>query len=187
MIYRLLAILALVALIVGVVCSPDRSARAPRRRPSRRCTTPAMRPARRASSRPAPDGKPLYTLDAAQIQQQPNQGTVDLQTGAAGVPRHERQPVDPPAPIAASSPRGAAWCSSRATSGSSAHCRTAASRRDLHRAPGIRHPGADRHDTRSGHAAHVGTQVARARAGGELEGASRAVRIGRAWLVPAVS
>ena len=80
MIYRLLAPFALVALIVGVVVLSG---------PQRESSAPAIAggplhdpgyAARKARLiQTGPDGHPLYTLDAAQIQQQPNQGTVDLQ------------------------------------------------------------------------------------------------------------
>ena len=79
MIYRLLAILAPVALIVGVVVlsGGQRESTAPA------TVSPPHDPgyaARRARMiQTGPDGQPLYTLDAAQIQQQPDQGTVDLQ------------------------------------------------------------------------------------------------------------
>jgi len=79
MIYRLLAILALVALIVGVVVlsGPQRESTAPATVGPLHDPGYAARKARLIQT--GPDGKPLYTLDAAQIQQQPNQGTVDLQ------------------------------------------------------------------------------------------------------------
>ena len=58
-----------------------------------------------------PDGQPVYTLDAVQIQQQPEQGTVDMQqvelgfrTRPANSGRH--------APRTGNSPRTAASCSS---------------------------------------------------------------------------
>jgi LPS export ABC transporter protein LptC len=80
MIYRLLAIFALVALIVGVVVlsggqrdsATPASAEGPPHDPGYA--------ARRAHLiQTGPDGRPLYTLDAAQIQQQPDRGTVELQ------------------------------------------------------------------------------------------------------------
>jgi len=79
MIYRLLAILALVALIVGVVVlsGPQRESAAPATVGPLHDPGYAARKARLIQT--GPDGQPLYTLDAAQIQQQPNQGTVDLQ------------------------------------------------------------------------------------------------------------
>ena len=79
MIYRLLAILALVALIVGVVVlsGPQRESPAPATVGPLHDPGYAARKARLIQT--GPDGQPLYTLDAAQIQQQPNQGTVDLQ------------------------------------------------------------------------------------------------------------
>lgn len=79
MIYRLLAILALVALIVGVVVlsGPQRESTAPATVGPLHDPGYAARKARLVQT--GPDGQPLYTLDAAQIQQQPDQGTVDLQ------------------------------------------------------------------------------------------------------------
>ncbi|HEY0767524.1 MAG TPA: LPS export ABC transporter periplasmic protein LptC [Steroidobacteraceae bacterium] len=80
MIYRLLAILALVALIVGVVVlsAPQRESSAPAT-----VGEPPHDPgyaARKARLiQTGRDGRPLYTLDAAQIQQQPDRETVDLQ------------------------------------------------------------------------------------------------------------
>jgi len=79
MIYRLLAILALVALIVGVVVlsGPQRESAAPATVGPLHDPGYAARKARLIQT--GADGHALYTLDAAQIQQQPNQGTVDLQ------------------------------------------------------------------------------------------------------------
>ncbi len=79
MIYRLLAILALVALIVGVVVlsGPQRESAAPATVGPLHDPGYAARKARLIQT--GADGRALYTLDAAQIQQQPNQGTVDLQ------------------------------------------------------------------------------------------------------------
>jgi len=72
MIYRLLAILALVALIVGVVVlsGPQRESTAPATVGPLHDPGYAARKARLIQT--GPDGQPLYTLDAAQIQQQPN-------------------------------------------------------------------------------------------------------------------
>jgi len=79
MIYRLLTLLALLALTVGMVLlsapqheSPPAAAGAPAHDPGY-----SARQARLVQT--GPDGRPLYTLDAAQIQQQPNAGTVELQ------------------------------------------------------------------------------------------------------------
>jgi LPS export ABC transporter protein LptC len=79
MIYRLLAILAVVALIVGVVVlsGPQRENNAPASVAPLHDPGYAARKARLIQT--GSDGRALYTLDAAQIQQQPNQGTVDLQ------------------------------------------------------------------------------------------------------------
>jgi len=79
MTYRLLAILALVALIVGVVVlsGPQRESAAPATVGPLHDPGYAARKARLIQT--GADGRALYTLDAAQIQQQPNQGTVDLQ------------------------------------------------------------------------------------------------------------
>src|SRR5437763_15462601 len=79
MIYRLLAMLALVALIVGVVglSGGRRGSAAPATVGPLHDPGYAARRARLIQT--GSDGRALYTLDAAQIQQQPNQGTVDLQ------------------------------------------------------------------------------------------------------------
>jgi len=79
MIYRLLAMLALVALIVGVVVlsGAQRESAAPATVGPLHDPGYAARRARLIQT--GSDGRALYTLDAAQIQQQPNQGTVDLQ------------------------------------------------------------------------------------------------------------
>jgi LPS export ABC transporter protein LptC len=78
-IYRSLALLALAALIVGVVVlsGPQREGGV------RSVTGPPHDPgyaARQAHLiQTGADGQPVYTLDAAQIQQRPDRGTVDLQ------------------------------------------------------------------------------------------------------------
>lgn len=80
MIYRLLAIFALVALIVGVVVLSGgqresvapASVEGPPHDPGY-----AARQARLIQT--GVDGRPLYTLDAAQIQQQPDRGVVELE------------------------------------------------------------------------------------------------------------
>src|SRR5256884_2537529 len=79
MIYRLLAMLALVALIVGVVVlsGAQRESAAPATVGPLHDPGYAARRARLIQT--GSDGRALYTLDPAQIQQQPNQGTVDLQ------------------------------------------------------------------------------------------------------------
>jgi len=80
MIYRIVALLALLALIVGVVVltGPQRESTAP--------STGAGPPHDPGYSalqarlvQTGADGLPLYTLDAAHIQQQPDQGIVDLE------------------------------------------------------------------------------------------------------------
>jgi LPS export ABC transporter protein LptC len=81
MIYRLVALLALLALIVGVVVltGPQRESIAPAT-----AGTPVHDPGYSALQahmvQSGADGYPVYTLDAAQVQQQPALGTVDLQT-----------------------------------------------------------------------------------------------------------
>ena len=79
MIYRLAALLALLALIVGLVLlsapQPESVARASTGQPLHDPGYSAMQ-ARLVQT--GADGQPLYTLDAAQIQQQPNRGLVEL-------------------------------------------------------------------------------------------------------------
>jgi lipopolysaccharide export system protein LptC len=80
MIYRLAAVLAVLALIVGVVLlsGPQREAAAPSA-----AGAPLHDPGYAARSarlvQTGPDGAPLYSLDAAQIHQQPDQSTVVLE------------------------------------------------------------------------------------------------------------
>jgi len=80
MIYRLVAALAVVALIVGVVLlsGGQREAAAPSA-----SGAPAPDPGYSALGarlvQTGPDGAPLYTLDAARISQQPDQSTVQLE------------------------------------------------------------------------------------------------------------
>lgn len=80
MISRLLPLLALVVLIIAVVVFSG-----PQRETTAVTTVPAPPHDPGYSARDArlvqtgPDGKPMYTLDAVQIQQQPNRGIVDMQ------------------------------------------------------------------------------------------------------------
>ena len=80
MIYRLVAMLALLVLIVGIVLLS-----APQREASTPATAGAAAHDPGYSSEQArlvqtgADGLPVYTLDAAQIQQLPDQGKVELQ------------------------------------------------------------------------------------------------------------
>jgi LPS export ABC transporter protein LptC len=80
MIYRLLPVLTLLALIIGVVVLSG-----PQREPAAAATIAeavrdpgyAARNARLVQT--GPDGAPLYTLHAAQIRQEPDEGRVDMQ------------------------------------------------------------------------------------------------------------
>ncbi|MGO9803670.1 MAG: LPS export ABC transporter periplasmic protein LptC [Steroidobacteraceae bacterium] len=80
MIYRLAAVLAVLALIVGVVLlsGPQREAAAPSA-----AGAPLQDPGYAARGarmvQTGPDGAPLYSLEAAQIRQRPDQSTVDLE------------------------------------------------------------------------------------------------------------
>jgi LPS export ABC transporter protein LptC len=80
MIYRLAALLALVALIVGMVLltapQPESAARTTAGQPLHDPGYSAMQ-ARLVQT--GNDGRPIYTLDAAQIQQQPDRGLVEMQ------------------------------------------------------------------------------------------------------------
>jgi lipopolysaccharide export system protein LptC len=76
---RLVSLLALLVLTVGMVLlsAPQReTAPAPANAPSH---DPGYSAQQARLVQTGPDGRPIYTLDAAQIQQQPNQGTVELQ------------------------------------------------------------------------------------------------------------
>jgi LPS export ABC transporter protein LptC len=79
-IYRLVAMLALLVLIVGIVLlsAPQHEASTPAT-----AGTPAHDPGYSAEQarlvQTGADGLPVYTLDAAQIQQLPDQGKVELQ------------------------------------------------------------------------------------------------------------
>lgn len=85
MIYRAGAILAFVVLLIGVVVltGGEREGAAP-------VTVEGPPPDLGYSAKKArmvqtgADGKPIYTLDAAQVQQQPNQGLVNLQQVVLG-------------------------------------------------------------------------------------------------------
>lgn len=78
--YRILSLLAAVALIIGIVAISG-----PRREGGGPTTSAGLTHDPGYSARNAhliqtgADGQPLYTLDAAQVQQQPNQGKVDLE------------------------------------------------------------------------------------------------------------
>lgn len=80
MTYRLMVLLALLALAVGMVLlsAPQHETAAPQA-----AGAPAHDPGYSAQQarlvQTGADGRPIYTLDASQIQQQPNDGTVELQ------------------------------------------------------------------------------------------------------------
>jgi LPS export ABC transporter protein LptC len=80
MTYRLVSLLALLALIVGLVLlsGPQRESATPVA-----AGEPLHDPGYSATQarlvQTGADGRPVYTLDAAQIQQQPNNGLIDLQ------------------------------------------------------------------------------------------------------------
>ena len=79
MTYRLLALFALVVLTIGIVMLSG-----PQRETAATTTVgplhdPGYSAVKARLVQTGPDGRPVYTLDATQIQQQPNQGTVDLQ------------------------------------------------------------------------------------------------------------
>jgi LPS export ABC transporter protein LptC len=80
MIYRLAALAALLALIVGVVLltapQPESVARAATGQPLH---DPGYSAQQARLVQTGADGLPVYTLDAAQIQQQPDRGLVELQ------------------------------------------------------------------------------------------------------------
>jgi len=80
MMYRVIAIVAFVALLIGVVVlsGGERQGAAP-------VTVggvpqdPGYSAKKARLIQTGPDGQPVYTVDAAQVQQQPAQGTVDMQ------------------------------------------------------------------------------------------------------------
>jgi LPS export ABC transporter protein LptC len=80
MTYRLMLMLALLALIVGVVLlsGPQRESSAPAA-PGGPLHNPGYSAVNARLIQTGADGRPLYTLDAAQIQQLPNQSNVQLQ------------------------------------------------------------------------------------------------------------
>jgi LPS export ABC transporter protein LptC len=80
MIYRLVALLALLALIVGVVVltGPQRESIAPATAGGP-LHDPGYSALKAHVTQTGPDGLPVYTLDAAQIQQQPAAGTIELE------------------------------------------------------------------------------------------------------------
>jgi LPS export ABC transporter protein LptC len=80
MIYRLAAVLAVAALIVGIVLfsGPQREPAAPSV-PEAQAPEPGYAALGARLVQTGPDGAPLYTLDAAQIRQPPDQSTVQLE------------------------------------------------------------------------------------------------------------
>ena len=80
MIYRLVVLAALLALIVGVVVlsAPQHDAAA-HAATSGPLHDPGYSATQARLVQTGTDGRPVYTLDAAQIQQQPNDGLIELQ------------------------------------------------------------------------------------------------------------
>jgi LPS export ABC transporter protein LptC len=80
MIYRLAALAALLGLIVGMVLltapQPESVARTAAEQPLH---DPGYSATQARLVQTGGDGRPVYTLDAAQIQQEPNRGLVELQ------------------------------------------------------------------------------------------------------------
>ena len=80
MIYRLAALAAVLALIVGMVLltapQPESVARAASGQP---LNDPGYSAQQARLVQTGADGRPVYTLDAARIQQQPDRGVVELQ------------------------------------------------------------------------------------------------------------
>jgi LPS export ABC transporter protein LptC len=78
--YRLWALVALLALILGlVVLSGPPSGRGAAAAPEGPLHDPGYSAVQARLVQTGADGRPLYTLEAAQMQQQPNGGRVDLQ------------------------------------------------------------------------------------------------------------
>jgi LPS export ABC transporter protein LptC len=80
MMYRVVALLAVLALIVGIVLlsGPQHEASA-LIAPERPLHDPGYSATNARLIQTGADGRPVYTLDAAQIQQQPNDGLVKMQ------------------------------------------------------------------------------------------------------------
>ncbi len=84
MIYRLIAILALAALLIGVVVlsGGERQGAAPATVEAPSDPGYSARKARLIQT--GADGQPLYTLDAEEVRQQPQTNVIDMQTVALG-------------------------------------------------------------------------------------------------------
>ena len=188
MTYRVLGLMALLALIAAVVLFSE-----PQRSPAlatavgRTAHDPGYSALNAQLVQTGPDGKPLYTLDAAQIREQPGSDTVMLDQVQMGFRDSS----------------GGQW-TARAQRGElgqetgvvqlegDVHVvgtlpALAAARRDLRRAPGVRHPRAGGDHARSGDLQRGRPSTRGHGPGRQLEGPSRAVRIGRTWHVPAVT
>jgi LPS export ABC transporter protein LptC len=80
MTYRLIGILAFIALLVGaVVLSGGQRESAAPQTVEESSSDPGYSARKAHMVQTAPDGHPIYTLDAAQVQQEPDQGTIKLQ------------------------------------------------------------------------------------------------------------
>jgi lipopolysaccharide export system protein LptC len=84
MTYRLVALLALVALVVGVVVLSGPGHEGNAIVVSGPAHDPGYSAVKARLVQTGSDGKPIYTLDAEQIQQLPNNGLVELQTVRLG-------------------------------------------------------------------------------------------------------
>ena len=178
--YRVLALVAFVALIVGVIVlsGGEREVAAPvvvEGAPA----DPGYAASKARLVQTGPDGAPLYTIDAQEVQQQPEQDTVDLHAGGARLQGCQPAMSGPPRPAR----RGGAEQRHRQARRVGARDRRASGnqrpRGPHHRAPRFRHQYTDRYHSRPRHAHHVRTQTRRRGDGRKLEGASCAARIGR--------
>ena len=84
MTYRLLAILAFVALLVGVVVLSGGERGGAARVTVEAPSDPGYSAKQARLVQTGPDGLPVYTLDAQEVQQQPAQSTVDMQQVVLG-------------------------------------------------------------------------------------------------------
>ena len=77
--YRIVALIAFVALIVGIVIATGGGHEAAPQVTQGPAPDPGYSALQAHMVQTGPDGRPQYTLDAARVQQQPDQGVIDLE------------------------------------------------------------------------------------------------------------